>query len=65
MGDVVVLIVAILIVGAAIAYLIRAKKRGNHCVGCPYNDCSSCEKAKQASCSYCDCDDGEDTDKTA
>lgn len=31
----IVLIVAIL--GGAIWYLIRAKKRGEHCVGCPHS----------------------------
>jgi len=31
----IVLIVAIL--GGAIAYLIRAKKRGQRCVGCPHS----------------------------
>ena len=36
----------VLIVGAAILYIIRAKKRGEKCVGCPYakqcgGNCSS------------------------
>lgn len=27
----------VLIVGAAIFYIVRAKKRGEKCVGCPYS----------------------------
>ncbi len=31
-----IILVLVLIVGAAGLYLYRAKKRGEHCVGCPY-----------------------------
>ena len=41
-----------LIVGAAVFYLIRAKKRGQKCVGCPYSkqcgsSCTCKEKEKE------------------
>lgn len=32
-----------LIIGGAGGYLYRAKKRGEHCVGCPYQ--KSCSKS--------------------
>lgn len=32
--------VIVLVLGAAVAYLVRSKKRGDKCVGCPY--CKSC-----------------------
>ena len=39
-----------LIVGAAVLYIVRAKKRGEKCVGCPYakecgGKCGSCTGA--------------------
>ncbi|MBO5930845.1 MAG: FeoB-associated Cys-rich membrane protein [Clostridia bacterium] len=48
--DMVVLLVILLAVGGAILYIIRAKKNGQKCVGCPYSkECSgncSCEQKK-------------------
>lgn len=42
MTNIVVLLVIALIVGAAILYIRREKKRGVKCVGCPYSGtCSS------------------------
>ena len=34
--DYIAIAVIILIVGAAVLYIIRAKRRGEKCVGCPY-----------------------------
>lgn len=31
-----------LVVGLAMFYVIRAKKKGKRCIGCPGNGCSSC-----------------------
>lgn len=36
MENLVVVLVLIAIVGGVVWYLIRAKKRGEKCVGCPY-----------------------------
>lgn len=37
-----------LIVGGAIAYIIKAKKAGKKCIGCPYADkCKSCSCHKK------------------
>lgn len=35
--DYIALAVIALIVGAAVFYIVRAKKRGAKCVGCPYS----------------------------
>ena len=40
--DVVVILVIALAVGGALFYIIRAKRRGKKCIGCPYAD--SCGK---------------------
>lgn len=36
MADVIVLIVIAILVGAAVAYIVKEKKRGAVCVGCPH-----------------------------
>lgn len=43
MSDLVVILIVALVVGLALAYIIREKKRGVKCVGCPYaKNCGSC-----------------------
>ena len=49
-AEIIALVVIGLLVGGAVAYIIRAKKRGQKCVGCPYskecgNKCN-CNKEK-------------------
>ncbi len=34
--DIIVSVVLVVIIGAAIAYIVRSKKRGDACIGCPY-----------------------------
>lgn len=34
--DIIVMISIALIIGAAVAYIIFAKRRGARCIGCPY-----------------------------
>ena len=36
MVDYIAIAAIVLIVGAAVFYIVRAKKRGEKCVGCPY-----------------------------
>ena len=53
MGDSIIPIIIIaVIVGLAVAYIIRAKKSGQKCIGCPYaKSCSggcSCEGKPKA-----------------
>ena len=50
MGDnIVPIIIIAIIVGLAVAYIIKAKKSGKKCIGCP--DSSACS-GKCSSCSY-------------
>ena len=41
MKDIVIILVLAAVVGGALAYIVRAKKRGKKCIGCP-GDCSGC-----------------------
>jgi len=47
--DIVVMMVLLLMVGGAITYIVKAKKRGVKCVGCPYAE--SCAKKAGGNCS--------------
>ena len=43
MVDLVVILALVLVLGGAIAYVIREKKKGRKCIGCPYADsCTKC-----------------------
>ncbi len=54
MIDIIVGLIVIVILGCAIGYIIRAKKRGVHCIGCPSGtscnsgcgECSGCSSLK-------------------
>ncbi len=40
--EIIAIAAIVLIVGGAIAYIIKQKRSGKKCVGCPYaNDCAS------------------------
>ena len=53
-GDIIAIIAIVIVVGGALAYIIKAKKSGKKCIGCP--DSSSCSKGKcSGSCSSCSC----------
>ena len=45
MKDIIIIAVIALVLGAALFYIIRAKKRGEKCIGCPYSKCcgGSCQ----------------------
>ena len=47
--DIIVSVILVLIIGGAIAYIVRSKKRGETCVGCPY--AKECAKRKGGCCS--------------
>ena len=36
MKNIIIIVILLCVVGAACAYLYKAKKRGEKCVGCPY-----------------------------
>ena len=47
-SDVIAIIATVAILGAAIAYIIKAKKSGRKCIGCP--DGCSCTKTGEGGC---------------
>lgn len=47
MTDIIVILVIALIIGGAVWYIIKEKKKGKKCIGCPY--ASSCN-TKRCSC---------------
>ncbi|MBQ8858852.1 MAG: FeoB-associated Cys-rich membrane protein [Clostridia bacterium] len=50
--DIIAIVVIALIIGGAVAYIIKAKKSGKKCIGCP--DSGSCAKGG-TSCNGCSC----------
>lgn len=56
MTNVIVIAILVLVLGLAIGYIIKAKKRGVKCIGCPAGGCGSC--AQNGGCggnSSCGC----------
>ena len=54
MIDIIVIAVIVLVVSGATAYIIKAKKSGKKCIGCP--DSASCGKQSCGGCaSNCSC----------
>ena len=49
LGDIIAIAVIILIVGGATAYIIKAKKSGKKCIGCP-DSCSCSTKNNSSAC---------------
>lgn len=49
MVNLIAIVVLLAIVAGAAAYVIRAKKKGQHCIGCPH--CKTCAAAKKGGCS--------------
>lgn len=42
MADIIIIFILLVIVGAAIAYIVKEKKRGVKCIGCP--SAGTCQK---------------------
>ncbi|MDO4745106.1 MAG: FeoB-associated Cys-rich membrane protein [Bacillota bacterium] len=54
MADFIVTVIILIIVGAAVGYIVKAKKKGVKCIGCP--DASACAYYNaNASDSDCGC----------
>lgn len=49
--DIIAIIATVLIIGGAIFYIIKAKKSGKKCIGCP--DSASCCSKRQGGCAGC------------
>lgn len=63
MGDYIAVAVIVLVLSAAITYIIIAKKKGVKCIGCP-SGCKGCSgKNGNYSC-CCECSNKQDIDKT-
>lgn len=43
MKDLIIIAIILLLAGAALWYLYRAKKKGHKCIGCPYGS-ACCQK---------------------
>lgn len=52
MDDLIIIGVIVLIIGLAAWYVVRAKKKGNKCIGCP-NGCSCDGKGCSGGCGGC------------
>ena len=48
-GEIIAIVISALIIGGAVAYIIKAKKSGKRCIGCP--DSASCG----GTCNSCLC----------
>lgn len=35
MSNVIAVIILVIIIGAAVTYIVRSRKKGNKCIGCP------------------------------
>lgn len=53
MANFIIACIVILIVGGAIAYIVKAKKNGTKCIGCPAGG-SCCSKNGESGCN-CNC----------
>ncbi len=63
MGNIIALVVTILIAVGAIVYIVRTKKSGKTCIGCPDGCCPSSKNREGSACScYCGCG-GEDKNR--
>ena len=55
-SNIIAILAIVLIVGGAVAYIVRAKKSGRKCIGCP--DSATCGKngcgGNCSCCSHCD-----------
>lgn len=61
MENIIIGAVIVVIVGAAVAYIIKSKKSGAKCIGCPAAGNCSANKGQNGGCT-CGC--GENTTKT-
>ena len=59
MTDLIVVAVVLIVLGLVTFYIIRAKKQGQKCIGCPHS--KQCASLKQGSC--CSCSNNESSNK--
>ena len=51
--EIIAIIAIVLIIGLASFYVIKAKKKGQKCIGCPYAKICKSQKEKSNSCCNC------------
>lgn len=52
--EIITIVIIVLIVGLALFYIIREKKKGRKCIGCPFSEqCSGKHKKQQHKSSCC------------
>ncbi len=51
MTDLIIIAAVLVIVGLVARYIIKSKKKGVHCIGCPH--AAACAAAKNGSCPSC------------
>lgn len=61
-GDYIILGILAIIVVAIISYLIKQKKKGVKCIGCP-SGCKACGDSKKESSCCCGCNTQQQVDK--
>ncbi len=49
--DLVVILILALVIGLAVFYIVKKKKSGAKCIGCPYSE--SCNKNGTSGCNCC------------
>ena len=59
MEDLIVVAILVLAIGAAVVYIIKEKKKGTKCIGCPAAGACSMKAAGGCSC----CSDSERTEE--
>jgi hypothetical protein len=57
--DIIAIAVIAAVVGIAVVYIVKQKKKGRKCIGCPYADACA-KKAKENSCSCNGADNNND-----
>lgn len=48
MENIIAIAALLVILGAAVAYIVRSKKKGHACIGCPH--AGECAKARKGGC---------------
>jgi len=56
MTDFIVVVILAVVIGSAVRYLIKAKKSGAKCIGCPVGNGGCCCSHGQTESSSCSCD---------
>lgn len=56
MTDIIIVLITLMIVGGAVLYIVKEKKKGTRCIGCPAAGNCSAHKGGKNTCSCCQTD---------